>query len=70
MRIFCDSAVNKEVNRLHIGCIAYNNVGRVLEEIFKCRDADASLMPEVLAIEEALIWHHNADDGKLASLVI
>lgn len=63
MRIFCDGAVNKEPNRLEIGCIAYSIEGHtlskilewhILSKISKCKVENSSLMTEVLALEKAM----------------
>ena len=54
VRIFCDGAVNKEANKLGVGCIAYNKDGSILTRLSKRIEGDSPIMAEILAIEEAL----------------
>ena len=35
VRIFCDGAVNKEANKLGVGCIAYSKDGSILTRLSK-----------------------------------
>ena len=54
VRIFCDGAVNKEANKLGVGCIAYSKDGSILTRLSKEIEGDSAIMAEILAIEKAL----------------